>query len=71
MHASLDICVRKPPLLISNTLNNKGVQGTWCKQYLSYIATFVSISYGLEGKAMGKALPFYGMLKFLWLPRTP
>ena len=54
-------------LLISNTLNNKGAQGTWCKQYLSYIATFASISYGLEGKA----LPFYGMLKFLWLPRTP
>ena len=33
MRASLDICVRKH-LLISNTLNNKGVQGTWCKQYI-------------------------------------
>ena len=32
MHASLDMCTQT--LLISNTLNNKGVQGTWCKQYI-------------------------------------
>ena len=35
MHASLDMCMQT--LLILNTLNNKGVQGTWCKRYIYHI----------------------------------